>query len=154
MDNVPRPIPNQRRRLHCRPIVRRRRRRRRRLCCRGRKVARKSSFVRSVGRSVFARSKSAYLLYYETRSSGSLSVHPRTLPANTTRSCNRKMAWEISGRVEPEIEMPFSYVRSIVFRVAMRLKLCLSPVHPMSSVDRTLDAPKNAIVEGKFGTLN
>ena len=63
------------------------------------------SFVRSVGRSVFARSKSAYLLYYETRSSGSLSVHPRTLPANTTRSCNRKMAWEISGRVEPEIEM-------------------------------------------------
>ena len=64
-------------------------------------------------RSFFARSKSAYLLYYETHSS--LSVHPRrTLPANTTRSCNRKMAWEISGRVEAET--PFSYVRPIVFR--------------------------------------
>ena len=144
MDNVPRPIPNQRRRLHCRPIVRRRRRRRRRLCCRGRKVARKSSFVRSVGRS----SPEAKVLTYFTTRLAVAAVCP-SIPGRCPPT--RPEAAIARWRGKFQVGSSQKSKCSIVFRVAMRLKLCLSPVHPMSSVDTTLDAPKNAIVEDKFG---
>ena len=105
------------------------------------------SFVRSFGRS----SPEAKVLTYFTTRLAVAAVCP-SIPGRCPPT--RPEAAIARWRGKFQVGSSQKSKCSIVFRVAMRLKLCLSPVHPMSSVDRTLDAPKNAIVEGKFGTLN